>query len=176
MNKNSFIELGKITKFNRKTGELIIRTIADNADDFDDRLLFFFEVDGGLVPFFTSTIKIRDSKTIQVLIEDYASPEKAGRFVDCKVFLPGIESEETESDEFYFHEIIGFKVIDKIHGEIGILEDILDRPEQEILQINHEGKEILIPLVDEMFEMIDHKGKQLFIHAPEGLIGLYLEQ
>lgn len=174
MDKKDFFEFGKITKFNRKTGELTIRTMADNADDYDEAPVFFFEVDGGLVPFYASLIKIRDTKTMQVLIEDYEGPEKAAQFVDCVVFFPMADSSESGSDEFYFHEIIGYKVIDHNLGDIGILEDILDRPEQELLQINHQGKEILIPLVDEIFETIDQQKKQLLINAPEGLIDLYI--
>ncbi len=176
MNKKDFFELGKITKFNRKTGELTIRTIADNADDYGNTSIIFLEIEGGLVPFFISSIMIRDSKTIRVLVEDYASPEKAGQFVDCEVFLPEMGAAESDSDEFYFHQIIGFRVIDQTHGDIGILEDILDRPEQEILKINHLGKEILIPLVDEIFEKIDPEKQQLFINAPTGLIDLYIEE
>jgi 16S rRNA processing protein RimM len=176
MDKKDFIEFGKITKFNRKTGDLTIRTIVDNADDYEETSIFFIEIDGGLVPFFTSSVKIRDSKTIQVLIEDYDDPEKAAQFVDCAVFISPDKPMETSDNEFYFHEIIGYNVLDQKHGDIGILEDILDRPEQEILQIRHQGKEILIPLVDEIFEKVNHNKKQLLIRAPEGLIDLYLDE
>ncbi len=175
MKKKDFFELGKITKFNRKTSELTIRTTADNANDYGNTSIIFLEIEGGLVPFFISSIMIRDSKTIRVLVEDYASPEKAGQFVGCAMFLPKMDGAESDSDEFYFHKIIGFRVIDQTHGDIGILEDILDRPEQEILQINHHGKEILIPLADEIIKKLKHNKKQLFIHAPDGLIVLYLE-
>lgn len=176
MDKKDFFELGKIRKCNRKTGELSIRTNSEIPDGNNKPSLVFIEIDGGLVPFYVSSTRQRDSNTIQVLLEDYASLAKAQQFVDCAVFLPKNDLQDLESNRFYYDEIIGFNVIDKNHGNIGILEDILDRPEQEILKINFKGKEILIPLVDEIFEKINHKKKQLFIDAPEGLIDLYLEE
>jgi 16S rRNA processing protein RimM len=176
MEKKDFYKIGQITKFNRKTAELSIRTHADDADVYAETSLIFIEVDGGLVPFYLTSLKVRDTKTIQVLLEDYDTPDKAAQFIDCQVFVPTELTPKLENDEFYFHEIVGFEVIDEKHGSIGTLEDILDRPEQEILQISHLGKEILIPLVDEIFVKIDHEKKQLFIDAPEGLIELYLEE
>jgi 16S rRNA processing protein RimM len=175
MDKKYFFEFGKIKKFNRKTGEISIRTNSDDAEEYSSTPLIFIEIDGGLAPFYVASAKLRDSKTIQVLLEDYASPEKARQFMDCPVCLLKKDKKIINDDEFSYDEIIGYEVIDKIHGTIGILEDILDRPEQEILQINFKGKEILIPLVDEIFEKINKSKKQLFIHSPEGLINIYLE-
>jgi 16S rRNA processing protein RimM len=149
--------------------------VSDDADELENLDMLFIEVDGGLVPFYITSLKVRDSKTIQVLLEDYDSPDKAGQFVDCQVYLPKNDSTRV-NDNIYFDEILGFEVIDKRHGNIGILEDVLDRPKQELLQIVHQGKEILVPLIDEVFVKIYHKKRQLFINAPEGLIDLYLEE
>jgi len=174
MEKSKFHLIGQISKFNRKTAELIIRMVSDDAEELENLKMLFIEVDGGLVPFYTTSLKIRDSKTIQVLLEDYNTPDKVGQFVDCRVFSSTTDA-GTEGIQIHFDLIIGFEVIDAMHGNIGILEDILERPEQEILQINNMGKEILIPLADEIFTKIDLKKQQLFIDAPEGLIELYLE-
>ena len=77
-------------------------------------------------------------------------------------------------NEFYFHEIIGYEVQDKRHGFIGCVEEILDRPEQEIIRILKGKKEILVPLTDEMISKIDRKKKILILDTPEGLVDLYL--
>lgn len=43
------------------------------------------------------------------------------------------------------------------------------------MQIDFNGKEILIPAVDEFFKEIDRQNKTIYIEAPEGLIDIYLE-
>ena len=112
MDKKDFFEFGKIKKFNRKTGELSIRANSDDAEEYSNSPLIFIEVDGGLVPFYVSSVKLRDSKTIQLLLEDYASPENVRQFVDCPVWLLKIDKKNLNNDEFYFDEIIGYEVID----------------------------------------------------------------
>jgi 16S rRNA processing protein RimM len=71
--------------------------------------------------------------------------------------------------------VIGYTVSDRSYGEVGKLIAINDSAAQELLVITHEsGKEVLIPLVDELFLGVDREQKVLTIDAPEGLIALYL--
>jgi 16S rRNA processing protein RimM len=42
------------------------------------------------------------------------------------------------------------------------------------MQIDHEGTEILIPAIDEIFKKVDRENKAIYIEAPEGLIDVYL--
>jgi 16S rRNA processing protein RimM len=76
--------------------------------------------------------------------------------------------------KFYFHEVIGFTVLDKNHGNIGIITSILDLPQQSLMQIQHGSKEILIPLVDKVLLKVNRSKKELHIQAPEGLIEIYI--
>ena len=44
------------------------------------------------------------------------------------------------------------------------------------MMVDHDGTEILIPAVDEIFKEVDREGRTLRIAAPEGLIDIYLEK
>ena len=44
------------------------------------------------------------------------------------------------------------------------------------MQVDHDGTEILIPAVDDIFKEVDREGRTLHIAAPEGLIDIYLEK
>jgi 16S rRNA processing protein RimM len=90
--------------------------------------------------------------------------------------LPLQRLPKLKGNKFYFHEVIGFEVIDKTKGVIGNIDKIMDHPAQPILQILHNtGKEILIPIADDIVLDVDRKNKQICIQAPDGLIDLYLE-
>ena len=78
-------------------------------------------------------------------------------------------------NQFYYHEVIGFQVIDKEKGDIGICKDFIDVSNQPIMQVDKDGKEILIPAVDDIFEEVDREQRILRVAAPEGLIDIYLE-
>lgn len=135
----------------------------------------FLEIEGGLVPFFVETIRQKDSNNILVVFEDYATPDKAQKLVGQRVYLPSEQLTELEEDQFYFHDIIGYTVIDSRVGELGAIAQVLDAPEQELLQVFYKGKEVLIPLVDEFIVRVNKRGKQLFMDLPDGLIDLYLD-
>ena len=81
---------------------------------------------------------------------------------------------QLEEDEFYYNEIIGFKLIDETIGEIGAISDVLEYPTQAVIQVMKDGKEILIPIHDDIIQKVDKKAKTLTVKAPEGLIDMYL--
>jgi len=61
-----------------------------------------------------------------------------------------------------------------VFGEIGVLENVLDLPQQALFQILHHDKEVLIPVVEEVIMQVDRARRTIYIRAPEGLIDLYL--
>jgi hypothetical protein len=77
--------------------------------------------------------------------------------------------------QFYYHEIVGFTVVDTEKGELGAVSEVLEYPTQAILQIMHGKKEILIPILDHVIQNVDRDKKILTITAPEGLIDMYLQ-
>ena len=81
-----------------------------------------------------------------------------------------------QGNEFYSDEIVGFKVLDAKHGEIGVLINVMEAPAQDVFEILHaSGKEIMIPVLDNFIEEIDRENKILKLIASEGLIDFYLE-
>ena len=176
MDKKDFFNLGSITRCNRKTAELTISFDAGQPEALAQIGLIFIEIDGGLVPFFVKNIRPKNHDNCLVVLEDYDTPDKAERLVGNKVFLSDDQQAEQSDDQFFANEIIGYEVIDEVHGAIGIIEHIIENTQQEILQIRFNKKEILIPLVEQIFTKISRKQKKLYVNAPEGLIDLYLNQ
>ena len=77
--------------------------------------------------------------------------------------------------KFYYHEIIGYKVVDLNYGNIGSIISVNDASSQSIFVIENQKKQILIPINDKIIEKIDRKNKTIYISAPNGLIKLYLD-
>jgi 16S rRNA processing protein RimM len=69
-----------------------------------------------------------------------------------------------------------FDVVDHQKGDIGKIVNILDYPNNPIMEIEHDHKQILVPIKDEIIVKVDRDQKKMFIHAPEGLIDLYLSE
>ena len=100
--------------------------------------------------------------------------EEAKSLVKSELYLPLTFLPPLTGNKFYFHEVIGFEVIDKEKGNIGTCVDFMEISRQPIMQIDYNGTEILIPAVDEIFDTVDRAHKTITIVAPEGLIDVYL--
>lgn len=170
MNREDFVEFGKITKANRKTAEITIVTGAALPHSFPAVEVIFLEIDGGLVPFFLKEFEVRSNNAVG-LVEDYDSPDRAQRLVGCSVFIKK-ELLAEESDDILYKELIGFTVVDKTLGEIGGIAEIFETPHQVLLQVMRNDREILIPLVREFILRVNRRKKQLFMDLPEGLTEL----
>ena len=70
------------------------------------------------------------------------------------------------------HIYQGFLLVDKELGEIGVIEEVLELPQQEMAVVKKEGKEVMIPLNDTFVKGIDRTKKRIDVELPEGLLDL----
>ena len=101
--------------------------------------------------------------------------EAASQLVGTAAYLPLDLLPEKEGNDFYSHEVVDFLVVDEEKGELGAVKEIIEYPTQSIIQITINGKEVLIPIHDDIIKNVDREGKKIFIKAPNGLIDMYLE-
>ena len=173
MTKNDCFFFGKITKTHGLKGEVTIKLDVANPEDFKDLRYLLIEDRGNLIPYFIENQKINGDKMI-VRLQDVKKVEQAVTFMGKAVFLPNEFMPELEDDDFYYKEIVGFKMVDALKGEIGEISDVLEYPTQAVIQVMKDGKEILIPIHDDIIQKVDKKAKILTVKAPEGLIDMYL--
>ena len=173
MTKNDCFFFGKITKTHGLKGEITVKLDVANPEDFKDLRYLLIEDRGNLIPYFIENQKINGDKMI-VRLQDVKKVEQAVAFMGKAVFLPNEFMPELEDDDFYYKEIVGFKMVDALKGEIGEISDVLEYPTQAVIQVMKDGKEILIPIHDDIIQKVDKKAKILTVKAPEGLIDMYL--
>ena len=65
--------------------------------------------------------------------------------------------------------------IDEEKGELGKVQEIIEYPTQSLIQILINGKEVLIPIHDDIIQDVNREEKKIYIKAPNGLIDMYLE-
>lgn len=167
--------LGSVTRLHGYDGMLQLFLDVDNPEAYESLQMVFININQGLVPHFIETSSLKNNKLI-VRFQDVDSVEKAHRLVSKELYLPLSALPKLSGNKFYFHEVIGFHVEDKVFGELGEVSDILDYPSQALMQVFHEGKEVLIPLNDPVILKVDRAQRKLFIEAPEGLIDMYLNE
>lgn len=78
--------------------------------------------------------------------------------------------EELEEGRFYFDDLIGSLVYGEDNKKIGIVKDIMDNPNQSLLEIDTGTKITLIPFVEAFIKDVDIDNKKIIINVIEGLL------
>ncbi len=102
--------------------------------------------------------------------EGYEDINRVLPFVKSKIYVNENDLTELSEDEFYYHELFDCEVY---HGNdyIGKITDVVNYGASDILVIHNEnGKEIMIPFVDDFIKDVDIKNKRINIDVIEGLL------
>lgn len=173
MTKDECYQLGRITKPWGIKGQVVMFLDVDDPQEYADLDSAFVEIKGNLVPYFFQLDNINGNKAVATF-EDL-TPDEAHSLVGCELYLPLDLLPQLTGNQFYFHEVRGFRVIDSQHGDIGVLQQVIEYPAQPLFQIMQGDTEILIPVIDQVIDRLDRESKTLYITAPNGLIELYTQ-
>jgi 16S rRNA processing protein RimM len=168
-----FFYLGLITKPFGYKGQAYVFLDTDEPEKYGTLEAVFLNIDGEMLPYMIEDIQLRGANQAVVKFED-VDGEEIKSLMKTEIYLPLSTLPPLTGNKFYFHEVIGFSVIDSEKGNIGKIVDFIDVLQQPIMQIDFNGTEILIPAIDKFFKTIDRANKEIHIDAPEGLIDVYL--
>jgi 16S rRNA processing protein RimM len=175
VNPSEYYKAGKIMRMHGVKGELSVSLHEPELFGAYAFEAVFINPGGGLVPFFVTSFSFNQQKNILLLqLEGIDDKEAASPFVQREVYLQSASLPKPDVKQFFAHEVIGFLVTDEEEGELGLIEEVLDFPMQQIFKILKGGKEILIPAIAEIIININRQDKTILLRAPEGLLAIYL--
>ncbi len=164
---------GEVSKTFGANGELIIKYREELSAQTLKKEPVFIYMDGLPVPFYFKSFEPKGTNKMLVVFEDMEAEALARELVGKSVFFVPKHGRKKRSDEL--NDLIGFHIIDEQHGELGTVTEVLDIPGNPCLSLNHQGKEVIIPLNEELVTRVDAKAKKIYLKLPEGLVDLYLE-
>ena len=171
MKKQDCFYLGEIIKKYSFKGEVLIKTDGDLVENYLNLKNLFLENENDLVPFFIDRIKKHKPDILRIKFEDVNSEELANEILNKKIYLPLTLLKPLSGKKFYFHEVIGFKVISE-KKVIGIINKINDLSPQPIFEIKNKRRIILVPIHNDFIIKINRKEKNIQLSLPDGLLEL----
>ena len=170
---DGYFLLGKIIRTHGYKGGLKAIFDVDQPQEYRELDMVFIEIKGQLIPWLIDNIHLENNKA-NLVLADIKDMESADKLVGQFLYLPDELLPKLKGNKFYFHEVTGFKVHDKHHGDIGTIDRVIDLPNNPLFSITFNNKEILLPVNDEIIRKVDRKKKVVEVNAPEGLIEIYL--
>lgn len=171
---NDYFYLGKITKLHGYEGKVTVFFDTDEPQQYTNLEMVHMDINGSMVPFFLESINLLNNKAI-AQFADVDTIEKAEDLVNKELYLPISMLPELTGNKFYYHEVPGMMVIDSNFGELGQIKAVLEYPNQAVLQVFHNQKEVLIPISDEVIDDFNRTDSTIYITAPDGLLEIYLD-
>ena len=176
INPEDVFKIGQFAKPHGIKGEitlLIDYDVSDMWDEPEEEPFIICDMDGILVPFFIEDYRYKGSTSLLIKLEDVNTEADAREFSNRAVYYPldKVNPEEL-TGEITWDNFIGFTVIDKNKGEIGEITHVDDTTLNVLLQIDHNGQDILLPAAEELIKEVDYEKRMLFVSMPEGLLDL----
>lgn len=171
MDINSYFKIGLILKPHGLKGEVTI-SLDDHTIDFGSlETIFLEEKENRLVPFFIVSASVKGEKAY-VKFEDVDSIEAAHKISKKGLYLSKSARPKSGRGEFYDDEIQGFEVADEKHGILGNVTEVIQTGANRLLAVDHNGKEVLIPINSPLITSINKSKRKISVDLPEGFLDL----
>ena len=174
MKKEDCFYLGKIVKKYSFKGDVLLKLDTDQPELYEHLDALFLDINNSLIPYFVDKSQLHKSNLLRLKFEDVSSEIDAEQLLKKEVYLPLALLPKLEGNTFYYHEIIGFHIVDENFGSVGLISGVNDSSAQVLFEIDRNGIEILIPLNDDIISSVDRTNKTVTVNTPPGLIELYL--
>lgn len=168
-----WFNVGKIVNTHGIRGEVRVISRTDFADERYKvgNSLFLFQ---GLntTPLELKITSHRKHKNFDMLtFEGYYNVNQVESFKEGVLKVPESYLSALDENEYYFHEIIGCKVMTDAGEELGTIREILTPGANDVWVIKgKKGKDILIPYIDDVVSEINVADKMITITPMEGLL------
>ncbi|MEJ6400597.1 ribosome maturation factor RimM [Nicoliella lavandulae] len=81
-----------------------------------------------------------------------------------------LSADDLAEGEYYYHQILGLAVYDLDDNYLGTITDIMDTAANDVWVVTREnGKELLLPKIDQVIKKVDLDNKRVTIDLLEGL-------
>jgi 16S rRNA processing protein RimM len=165
------IRIGKIVATHGLQGSLILTHVVGSSDWLKKEDVLFLELNkGSYIPFFVATVKAANDEEYIVTLEDVTVVEAAKKLIGKHVYVKEDILSATAADTPLLW--IGFNLVDKEKGSLGPIEDVMQAGPQWLARLTYEGKEVLIPLIEQMILDVNIRNKYIRMDLPDGLLDL----
>ncbi|MBC7689853.1 MAG: 16S rRNA processing protein RimM [Aquabacterium sp.] len=169
---SQYFKIGKLAASFGLKGELVLqhslgkKTILKGLET-----IFIEQGKDNLMPYFISTITIKNDAEVFIKLEGIDAKETARKLTPKEVWI-------TEADFKKFAakaapiSMLGFNLINE-EEDLGEIIEVIEQPHQILCAILLDGKEALIPIHGESLDKIDQKNRKVYVTLPDGLLDIY---
>ncbi|GAB0156043.1 ribosome maturation factor RimM [Chryseobacterium sp. Alg-005] len=173
MRKEDCYFLGKITRRHGLSGNVILKLDTDQPELYNKLESIFVEINGLLVPFFIEKSSWSKSDALNIFFKN-SSEAMVDQVLGKNVYLPLATLPKLSGKQFYYHEVIGFTILDEENNNCGEIESVNDQTAQHYFLSRLNGKEIVVPIIKDWILEVNREEQFIKMQLPEGLMDVFL--
>ncbi|MDR6158562.1 16S rRNA processing protein RimM [Chryseobacterium sp. SLBN-27] len=173
MRKEDCYLLGKITRRHGLAGNVILKLDTDQPELYNKLESIFVEINGLLVPFFIAKTSWSKNDALNILFKN-STEALVDQSLGKNVYLPLSTLPKLSGKQFYYHEIIGYNILDENDNDCGVIRSVNDQTAQTYFITNLDGKEVVIPVIKDWIIEVNREERYIKMQLPEGLIDVFL--
>ena len=165
-----YLEIGQIVNTNGLKGTLKVKPLTDDITRFEELETIYIEKAKELIEFKIQEVKY--SKNMVLLkLEGIESIDEAEKYKNFYIKINRKDAVELEEDSYFIVDIIGCEVYTDNEELLGKVIDVFQTGSNDVYTVkNSEGKEILLPAIEEVVKDINIDNKKIIVHLLDGLI------
>ncbi len=160
-----FLAVGRLRRAHGVKGEMLMDVLTDFPERLGPGKIVY--VGDTHEPKRIAGVRGHDRELI-VHLSGLDTPEAAAPFRNALVFVKAGELPDLPEGEYYHHQLLGLAVVDESGRELGRLDQILETGANDVYLVKTpEGKELLLPAVEEVILEVDLERNQIRVRPPE---------
>ncbi|MGN6195575.1 MAG: ribosome maturation factor RimM [Ginsengibacter sp.] len=169
---DQYFKIGKLAATFGVEGQLILQHSLGKKNSLKNlATIFIEEKKDSFLPYFITSIKIKNDKEILISLDEISSKEAAHFLLKKEVWL-----NEEDFKKFVATtapiSFLGYTIVNN-QEEIGEVIEVIEQPHQLLCTILINNKEALIPIHEDSLKKVDKKNNKLFVELPDGLLEIY---
>lgn len=162
------IDIGVIAKPHGLKGEVAVKVEGTDVDTFESFGSIYLDQFGTKVPYTVEWVDVLRYDKIKMKLKNVDTPEKAEALRGIRVF-----QDEAVLPDLDLLDFVDYALLNANGDSVGKVIELIEGSAQDILVVElNGGKEVMIPLDDDLVIEIDEEKEILQMEIPEGLLDL----
>ena len=165
-----YLRVGVISTTHGVRGEVKVFPTTDDPRRFQELDEVLVDTGSGKQPLAIKDVRFFKNMVI-LKFEGMDDIDTAMKYKGCDLLVTRENAVPLEPGEFFLCDIIGSTVYEEDGKEFGTLRDVLQTGANDVFVVTmQDGKEVLLPCIDDCIREIDVEGKRIVAYIMPGLV------
>lgn len=167
--RDDLLRIGVISSTHGIRGEVKVFPTTDYPEQFEELASVFLDTGKELLELELQKVRYFKNMVI-VKFRDYDNINDIEPYKGKDLLITREQAVPLEEGEFFIADILGSRVVTEEGRELGVLDDVLETGANDVFVVKKpDGKELLLPYIEECILAVDVDEKLITVHMMEGL-------